>query len=152
MRRALSLQASAGGQRYLAKLHCACCPKFGPRAQCDERAIGRAFACLLACARGIGLVRADLRKGCDGNNFLTETNCFAFAEKFINGYAIVCDRDADYGVINESGKWVINPLYSYLKNCNNGFFVCAFRSDNEDPEFPGFFYIDKAGREYREKK
>jgi hypothetical protein len=66
--------------------------------------------------------------------------------QFFNGYAIVRDINGGWGVINENGKWIINPLYYTLYDYGYGFFIADIYNF-----YSKFFYTDREGREYREK-
>lgn len=71
---------------------------------------------------------------------------FQLTDKFIDGYACVCDkRTKKYGVIDHLGNYVIAPQYDYLKQQKTGVFQV------QDKENIDYYYIDLQGNSIKPK-
>lgn len=55
----------------------------------------------------------------------TKFKNLTYAGDFSNGYAVVADNEGKYGVINETGKYIIKPAYKNINyNTELGLFTC----------------------------
>jgi hypothetical protein len=71
---------------------------------------------------------------------------FCYLGSFHEGLAKVAVADYEYGFVNKNMEFIIQPIYSYVRNFQNGFSIVSHWDENN--KINRTLFIDKVGNEY----